>query len=116
MPVIEAVHDCSDGGLLTAIAEMALAGGIGADIHPDWGEPTSLAVDFFGEGQGRYVVTCEKSEALVAAAQQAGVCARFVGFTGLQTADRLQIADRFTISLADLRAANERFFREWMEG
>jgi len=47
-----AVHDISDGGLLVTIAEMALAGKIGAIIAPI--ESTASA---FGEDQARYVVT-----------------------------------------------------------
>ena len=47
-----AVHDLSDGGLAVALAEMALAGGIGATI-----EPALDAAAAFGEDQGRYLVT-----------------------------------------------------------
>src|SRR3954465_9714809 len=32
--LVSAVHDVADGGLLVAIAEMALAGSIGASLHP----------------------------------------------------------------------------------
>ncbi len=49
--VVTAVHDVSDGGLLVALAEMALASGIGAEIE------SMHAGAAFGEGQGRYVVT-----------------------------------------------------------
>jgi phosphoribosylformylglycinamidine (FGAM) synthase-like enzyme len=50
-----AVHDLSDGGLAVALAEMAMASGIGATINQlEGGDPIPL---FFGEDQGRYVVT-----------------------------------------------------------
>jgi phosphoribosylformylglycinamidine synthase len=47
-----AVHDIADGGLIVTIAEMALAGKIGATL--DVALTTASA---FGEDQGRYVVT-----------------------------------------------------------
>lgn len=51
----KAVHDCSDGGLLVAIAEMALTGNIGAQLTtPNTSVPR--AAYWFGEDQGRYVV------------------------------------------------------------
>ena len=54
--VATAVHDISDGGLAVALAEMAMASGIGADGRPR--SPTSIPIPhFFGEDQGRYVVT-----------------------------------------------------------
>ena len=49
---VSAVHDVSDGGLLVAVAEMALAGGIGATLEQIGDHMTA-----FGEDQGRYVVT-----------------------------------------------------------
>ena len=53
---VSAVHDVSDGGLAVALAEMAIASGIGATIDAAAveGEPHGF---FFGEDQGRYVVT-----------------------------------------------------------
>ena len=52
---VSAVHDISDGGLLVAVAEMALAGGLGValDAAPE-GLPAHAV--WFGEDQGRYVV------------------------------------------------------------
>ncbi len=53
--LVRAVHDVSDGGLLVAVAEMALAGGTGVQLNgydgplPDHGY-------WFGEDQGRYVL------------------------------------------------------------
>jgi phosphoribosylformylglycinamidine synthase len=59
-----AVHDLSDGGLLVALAEMAIASRIGAELEAPSGQlPHAF---WFGEDQGRYLVT-------VAAAQTAAV-------------------------------------------
>ena len=54
--LVTAVHDMSDGGLLVAIAEMAMASGIGAKVY---GPPAFLTEHgfWFGEDQARYVVT-----------------------------------------------------------
>lgn len=49
-----AVHDCADGGLLVALAEMAMAGGIGATVSAPQGHKAGWA---FGEDQGRYLIT-----------------------------------------------------------
>jgi phosphoribosylformylglycinamidine synthase len=47
-----AVHDIADGGLIVTIAEMALAGKIGATL-----DIILTTASAFGEDQGRYVVT-----------------------------------------------------------
>jgi phosphoribosylformylglycinamidine synthase len=98
---LTAVHDVSDGGMLVAVAEMALAGAIGADI----GKPSHIAA--FGEDQGRYVVTARNPDAVLAAALLAGVHAARLGTTG-----GLSVAG---IDLATLRAAHEGFFPALMD-
>src|SRR5205085_12087949 len=57
-----AVHDVSDGGLLVALAEMAIASGIGAQLLA---APASIVPHayWFGEDQARYVVTVRAEEA-----------------------------------------------------
>ncbi|MBN8920803.1 MAG: phosphoribosylformylglycinamidine synthase subunit PurL, partial [Rhizobiales bacterium] len=54
--IATAVHDVSDGGLLVALAEMAMASGIGARLY---GAPALIPPHafWFGEDQARYVVT-----------------------------------------------------------
>jgi len=78
---VTACHDLSDGGLLVAVAEMALAGGLGADIDaPEGGPP--LHAWLFGEDQARYAVTTPDPEAFLAAAEDADVPATRIGTTG----------------------------------
>src|SRR4051812_13570358 len=76
------VHDISDGGLLVAVAEMALASGIGAKVY---GPPAFLTEHgfWFGEDQARYVVTVkpERFDELAARARTAGVPVRRIGMT-----------------------------------
>ncbi len=52
-----AVHDLSDGGLLVALAEMAMASGIGAELETPAGQAPHAF--WFGEDQGRYVLDGE---------------------------------------------------------
>ena len=99
---VSAVHDVSDGGLLVAVAEMALASGIGAELEP------LRAAAAFGEAQGRYVVTTRNAAAL----EEHGLPVRRIGRTG---GDALIINGQ-PLPLADLRTAHQSFFRDWMEG
>jgi phosphoribosylformylglycinamidine synthase II len=107
---VTACHDVSDGGVAVAIAEMALAGGIGALINPP--APMGVAATYFAEDQGLYIVTV-RDEALLdflTHATAAGIEAERLGRT---IANRLifELRDRdCCVTLADLRAAHEGFF------
>ncbi|WP_129791609.1 phosphoribosylformylglycinamidine synthase subunit PurL [Sphingosinicella sp. CPCC 101087] len=109
---ITAVHDCSDGGAAVALAEMALAGDIGAEISVPAEAP--LAPFLFGEDQGRYVVTARDAPAVLALAQSHGVFAALIGSTG---GDGIAIEHRkrCAIPLAELRRAHESFFPGLMQ-
>ncbi len=102
-----AVHDCSDGGLAVAVAEMALASGIGATLSAE-----GDAGFWFGEGQARYVVTAADADAVIAAAKAAGVSAQVIGSTG---GSAVAFGSGNAVELADLRERNLAFFRDWME-
>jgi phosphoribosylformylglycinamidine synthase len=109
-----AVHDCSDGGLLIAIAEMALAAGIGASVEITWADCAPLNAQMFGEDQSRYVVAVADPEdyRLIERAKELGVPWMWAGVTG---GDYIGIADDSQrVSLADLRAAHEGFFPKLM--
>ncbi len=111
--LVNAVHDISDGGLAVALAEMALAGGIGADVSGN--EAYTAAQWWFGEDQGRYVVTVPDADALNEALAKGTENAEtaMIGFRRLGTVggDKL-----LGVPLADLREAHQSFFRDWMEG
>lgn len=106
-----ACHDVSDGGLLVAVAEMAMAGNTGVRLSPGPREIPGHAY-WFGEDQGRYVLAVPDAGAVLRAAEAAGVPAERIGVTG--GAD-LTLPDGGTISVQTLRAAHERFFPAWME-
>jgi phosphoribosylformylglycinamidine synthase II len=111
--LVTAVHDISDGGLLVALSEMALAGKIGFEVQT-YGNTTR---DAFSEDQGHYVVTVKQGDdRIVQSAQDAGVKCDCVGETGgnrlIWRGEQDQIeAD---IPLAELRAAHEGFFPKLM--
>jgi phosphoribosylformylglycinamidine synthase II len=111
---VGAAHDLSDGGLAVALAEMAIAGGIGVAIEPGAVEGPAHAF-FFGEDQGRYVVTARPGdcEALLAEARRAGVPAARIGTTGGQA---LELAGEAPILIAALREAFESWFPDYMHG
>jgi phosphoribosylformylglycinamidine synthase len=92
---LTAVHDISDGGLLVALTEMALAGGKGCSL-----DVTLNTAAAFGEDQSRYVVTTKAGDVLE-------------GATRIGSVGGSQVAG---VELAVLREANEAFFRDWMEG
>ena len=107
---VAACHDVADGGLLVAIAEMAMAGGTGAVISA---QPSGTPHGFwFGEDQARYVLAVANADAILAAAAQAGVPAMLLGKSG---GESLQLAADVTISVAELVRENARFFPEWMD-
>jgi phosphoribosylformylglycinamidine synthase len=109
---VRAVHDVSDGGLLVAIAEMALAGEIGVQLFPYEGKlPVHAA--WFGEDQGRYVVeaTPGLAEEIIERARLLALPARVVGRVG---GDGLTLKSEAALALADLRGAHEGWFPGYM--
>ena len=107
---VAACHDASDGGLLVAVAEMALAGGVG--VHLSRLAPgTDGHAWWFGEDQARYVAAVEDAAAFMMAADEAGVPVTRLGAAG---GGRVTLADGTFVDLDALRAAHERFFPEWM--
>ncbi len=112
--LVATCHDVADGGVLVAVAEMAIAGDLGAAIDaPTDAEP--LHAWLFGEDQGRYVVALEASavEMALQAAARAGVPARIIGITG---GDRLTVNGGHAISVGALRASNEAWLPAYMAG
>jgi len=107
---LTAVHDVSDGGIAVTVAEMALAGNIGALIQfPEQGEACR---QLFAEDQGLYIATVEDTALMdfLANAHQAGVEVERIG----RTAGTRLIFERedgdFVVALDDLRRAHEGFF------
>jgi phosphoribosylformylglycinamidine synthase len=106
---VSACHDVSDGGLLVALAEMAMAGGVGAAITAPSGTPAHAF--WFGEDQGRYVLTTNDPKAVTARLGAAGVAVRQLGTTG---GDSLTVEGTDAISTAELRRINEAWLPAYM--
>ena len=110
--LVSAVHDVSDGGILVAAAEMALAGGVGLSIEGEWFDGHAAA-RLFGEDQGRYLLAAADAEKLAEAAAEAGLDLSFLGRTG---GDAIANDDGgMRVPLAELRRAHEGFFTQLME-
>jgi len=106
-------HDLSDGGLLVGVAEMAMAGGIGASLEPPAGLPAHAWL--FGEDQGRYVlaVAGEAVPAILAEAAKAGVPIQAIGRT---EGHSLTLPGGHTISVDELRQVHEAWLPGYMAG
>jgi phosphoribosylformylglycinamidine synthase len=100
-----AVHDVSDGGLLVAIAEMALAGNTGAQLFPYEGKLPPHAA-WFGEDQARYVIEAapELAEDVIERARLLALAARVVARVG---GEALTLRGEPALTLAELRRAHE---------
>jgi phosphoribosylformylglycinamidine synthase subunit PurL len=113
--IATAVHDVSDGGLAVALAEMAVASGIGCEAQLPYAcDPIPV---WFGEDQGRYIVTVPAAgdgfthREIVDQAREAGVAAPWIGITG---GAELKLAGARAILVADLTAAHESWFPSFM--
>ncbi|KAA5602732.1 phosphoribosylformylglycinamidine synthase subunit PurL [Blastochloris sulfoviridis] len=110
---VTAVHDLSDGGLAIALAEMAMASGIGAAIDTLPDGPAHAVL--FGEDQARYLVTVAAADAaaFTSRAAAAGVPALRLGTTG---GDRLTLPGERPILIGDLKTAHESWLPTYMAG
>ena len=71
--LLRSAHDCSEGGLAVAVAECCVAGGLGLESHEYSlsnlskgstveGGLTRLDAIWFGEGQSRFVISCQPDD------------------------------------------------------
>ncbi len=111
--IATACHDISDGGLAVALAEMAMAGGIGATIDPPEAGPETppLHAWLFGEDQARYVLSVADEAAARAAAAEFGAPIAAIGTTG---GAELTVIGAGPISLRDLQNAHEGWLPAYM--
>ncbi|MEP3051279.1 MAG: phosphoribosylformylglycinamidine synthase subunit PurL [Erythrobacter sp.] len=120
--IASAVHDISDGGLIVAAAEMALASNIGFsfDFYTLEG-PGPVENQIFGEDQGRYVIAIDDDgyDALIKMSEEHKVPVLRIGDIGgtdITIGDAAGYSGNFGhLSLTDLREAHASFFRDWME-
>jgi len=109
--LVTAAHDVSDGGLLVALAEMAIASGIGAVLEVSTDVPPYAF--WFGEDQARYIITAKNADTLLQRAQAAGVPMRRLGVTG---GAELMLNEERPMRLDDLRHRFEAWLPAYMSG
>jgi phosphoribosylformylglycinamidine synthase II len=108
---VRTAHDLSEGGLAVALAEMAMASGLGARIVALPAGPSHAVL--FGEDQARYLVAVAPAEtaALLDEAKAAGVPLARLGVTG---GDSLDLPGEAPISVAELARAHESWLPDYM--
>ncbi|MEZ5811824.1 MAG: phosphoribosylformylglycinamidine synthase subunit PurL [Rhizobiaceae bacterium] len=111
--IVTACHDLSDGGLAVALAEMAIASGIGAAVN-QLNDHSPIPV-FFGEDQARYVVTAPagRLEAIWERAGKSAVSAPWIGNTGGR---ELKLGEARAISVDELKRVHAAWFPTYMDG
>ncbi|MGX9963925.1 phosphoribosylformylglycinamidine synthase subunit PurL [Roseomonas sp. F4] len=109
---VVACHDLADGGLLVAVAEMAMGGGVGATLTAP---PAGIAPHgwWFGEDQARYILAVRDGAVMLTAAKAAGVPARKLGRSG---GGDLVLGDGSSISVTKLVASHEATLPALMQG
>lgn len=94
--LVTAVHDVSDGGLSCALAELAIATGLGATIHT----PFSVA-EWFSESPSRVVMATKQPAELLALVRDAGLEAAEIGYVGGERLVAQGVLDAAVSDLAD---------------
>jgi phosphoribosylformylglycinamidine synthase subunit PurL len=107
---ITTCHDISGGGLGVALAEMAMASGIGCTIHVPQGAPP-IHGWLFGEDQARYIIATSEVDAILREATEQGIKAEKIGQTG---GKELTVGSQMTISIKDLVDRHENWLPSLM--
>ncbi len=107
--LITACHDISDGGLLVALAEMAMAGKYGASIQLDEADIATL----FGEDQARYLITVPDTQLqqVTTLAESANVPYHIIGQTG---GDAITLNNQTLATIQQLRSLHEAWLPDYM--
>jgi len=79
---VDTCHDLSDGGLIAALADMAISGSLGVNVSVESDLPLHAAL--FSETQARYLIaaSAETAEEIGKAASDAGIPVAILGKTG----------------------------------
>lgn len=103
--LLRSAHDVAEGGLLVALAEACLLGGVGvrASTYQADGE-LRLDTQFFGESQGRFIVTSTSRAMpeLQSLARRLKVDLQLLGLAG---GDRILFENQLDVPLAEVREA-----------
>jgi phosphoribosylformylglycinamidine synthase len=122
--MVNAAHDCSEGGFAVAAAEMAFAGGLGMDLDLRRAPGIGLRTDeaLFSESAGRFVVTVSADKADRFYAGMLALGLRAVGRVGVVTEDgRFAVRDTtgtecISAGVAELKKAWQRTLPDSIQG
>jgi len=93
--LVASCHDCSEGGLAVALAEMAFAGGLGVDVSlaglPRSDSCRRIDSQLFSESNSRYIVEVKADKANEFAAVMADVAVAQIG--SVRAERRLRVKD-----------------------
>jgi phosphoribosylformylglycinamidine synthase subunit PurL len=106
---VRACHDLSDGGLVLAAADMAMASGTGIALSAS----VATVAGLLAETQARYLLAVDPAhcDAVYAALDAAGVANNPVGQAG---GCELAVQGLFAVDVTDLKAAHEGWMPGWM--
>ena len=109
---VNSCHDISDGGIAITLAEMCIAGNIGANVA-DESEEMPFFVWAFAEDQARYIISAEEesAERIMSDAHALGIPASCIGTVG---GEALEIGNRINVEVADLKSAHQHWFPDYM--
>jgi phosphoribosylformylglycinamidine synthase len=111
---VTACHDISSGGLVIALAEMAMSSGKGVKVDLSESNGPAHAL-LFGEDQARYVIAvpADLANFVSANAEGAGVPFRRLGTV---VGDALAVEGLFSLPIEQLRNTHESWFPDFMDG
>jgi phosphoribosylformylglycinamidine synthase len=105
--LLHSAHDCSEGGMLVALAECCLLGGIGVRcpaIRPE--APLRMDAAFFGESPSRFILSLP-SRAMPELQSLARRHHVEISLLGLAGGDSIEFEGQFRLSLTEMRQAWE---------
>jgi phosphoribosylformylglycinamidine (FGAM) synthase-like enzyme len=121
--LVHAVHDVSDGGILCAATEMALAAGVGVTIDPPTLQGASSVALRFGESQARYLLAVDPklADRIANDLQPVPGTVHWQGEFGGDSVtivfdDGLEAGKNVSVPLSTLRAAHEGWLPTYMKG
>jgi len=107
--LVSAAHDLSEGGLIQAVVESAIAGETGCRILiPEGPEAVDPFVFLFSESAGRVLVAVPRTEEsrFRSMCEARGLPVTRVGVVD-QASQEVEVQGRFSVSLAELRSTSE---------
>ena len=108
--LVSAAHDLSEGGLMQAVVEAALAGETGCRIvlPEDWQEGEDPFVFLFSESAGRVMVAVPRTEEsrFTAMCEARGLPATRIGVSD-DGSDSVEVQGQFSVTLEELRSTSE---------